>query len=132
VQRIVYADNEANYCPTCQTEGRLLADRSLSRLLKEDWPRSLEELEERRAQRIAPTARADAASGPAEAARSAVVAPAARPPRARAGIAAPASSPSRLPPPTSAPTSPSIPGDAAAATPDTAARRKPGNKPRRA
>ncbi|HSR99829.1 MAG TPA: DNA-formamidopyrimidine glycosylase family protein [Kofleriaceae bacterium] len=56
VQRIVYADNEANYCPTCQTEGRLLADRSLSRLLKEDWPRSLEELEERKAQRIAPTA----------------------------------------------------------------------------
>jgi formamidopyrimidine-DNA glycosylase len=52
VQRIVYADNEANYCPTCQTEGRLLADRSLSRLLKEDWPKSLEELEERRAQRI--------------------------------------------------------------------------------
>ena len=52
VQRIVYADNEANYCPTCQTEGRLLADRSLSRLLKEDWPRTLEELEERRAQRV--------------------------------------------------------------------------------
>ena len=51
VQRIVYADNEANYCATCQTEGRLLADRSLSRLLKEDWPKSLEELEERRAQR---------------------------------------------------------------------------------
>ncbi len=51
VQRIVYADNEANYCPTCQTEGRLLADRALSRLLKEDWPRSLEELEERRATR---------------------------------------------------------------------------------
>ena len=50
VQRIVYAENEANYCPTCQTEGRLLADRSLSRLLKEDWPRSLEELEQRRAQ----------------------------------------------------------------------------------
>ncbi|MCX5746779.1 MAG: formamidopyrimidine-DNA glycosylase [Proteobacteria bacterium] len=48
VQRIVYAANEANYCPTCQTEGRLLADRSLSRLLKEDWPRTLEELEERR------------------------------------------------------------------------------------
>ena len=46
VQRIVYADNETNYCPTCQTGGRLLADRSLSRLLKEDWPRSLEELEE--------------------------------------------------------------------------------------
>lgn len=48
VQRIVYADNEANYCPTCQTEGRLLADRSLSRLLKQDWPKTLEELEERR------------------------------------------------------------------------------------
>jgi formamidopyrimidine-DNA glycosylase len=54
VQRIVYADNEANYCPTCQTEGRLLADRSLSRLLKEDWPRSLEELEDRKAQRVPP------------------------------------------------------------------------------
>jgi formamidopyrimidine-DNA glycosylase len=51
VQRIVYADNEANYCPTCQTEGRLLADRSLSRLLKDDWPKTLEELEERRAER---------------------------------------------------------------------------------
>ncbi len=51
IQRIVYADNEANYCPTCQTEGRLLADRSLSRLLKEDWPKTLEELEDRRAQR---------------------------------------------------------------------------------
>ncbi len=51
IQRIVYADNEANYCPTCQTEGKLLADRSLSRLLKEDWPRTLEELEERKASR---------------------------------------------------------------------------------
>jgi formamidopyrimidine-DNA glycosylase len=51
VQRIIYADNEANYCPTCQTEGRLLADRGLSRLLKEDWPKNLEELEERKAQR---------------------------------------------------------------------------------
>lgn len=48
VQRIVYADNEANYCPTCQTEGKLLADRSLSRLLKEDWPKTLEELENRK------------------------------------------------------------------------------------
>jgi formamidopyrimidine-DNA glycosylase len=48
VQRIVYADNEANYCPTCQTEGRLLADRALSRLLKDNWPKSLEELEERK------------------------------------------------------------------------------------
>ena len=45
VQRIVYASNEANYCPRCQTNGRLLADRGLSRLLKSDWPRSLEELE---------------------------------------------------------------------------------------
>ena len=45
VQRIAYASNEANYCPRCQTGGRLLADRSLSRLLKSDWPRSLDELE---------------------------------------------------------------------------------------
>jgi formamidopyrimidine-DNA glycosylase len=51
VQRIVYADNETNYCPLCQTGGRLLADRSLSRLLRDDWPRSIEELEERRAGR---------------------------------------------------------------------------------
>jgi formamidopyrimidine-DNA glycosylase len=49
VQRIVYADNETNYCPTCQTSGKLLADRSLSRLLGEDWPRTLEELEEMKA-----------------------------------------------------------------------------------
>jgi formamidopyrimidine-DNA glycosylase len=48
VQRIRYAENETNYCPACQTGGRLLADRGLSRLLKGDWPRSLEELEERR------------------------------------------------------------------------------------
>src|SRR6266511_693685 len=47
VQRIVHAENEANYCATCQTGGKLLADRALSRLLKEDWPRTLEELEER-------------------------------------------------------------------------------------
>ncbi|HEX7138915.1 MAG TPA: DNA-formamidopyrimidine glycosylase family protein [Vicinamibacterales bacterium] len=45
VQRIVYADNECNYCAVCQTGGRLLADRSLSRLLKDDWPRSIEALE---------------------------------------------------------------------------------------
>lgn len=45
VQRIRYADNETNYCPRCQTEGKLLADRSLSRLLKNDWPRSIDELE---------------------------------------------------------------------------------------
>jgi formamidopyrimidine-DNA glycosylase len=48
VQRIQYASNETNYCATCQTGGRLLADRSLSRLLKGDWPRTLEELEEMR------------------------------------------------------------------------------------
>ncbi len=45
VQRIRYASNETNYCARCQTEGRLLADRSLSRLLKKDWPKSLDELE---------------------------------------------------------------------------------------
>ncbi|HVG85294.1 MAG TPA: DNA-formamidopyrimidine glycosylase family protein [Vicinamibacterales bacterium] len=49
IQRIRYASNEANYCPTCQTGGRLLADRGLSRLLKGDWPRTLEELERRKA-----------------------------------------------------------------------------------
>lgn len=45
VQRIVYSENETNYCATCQTGGKLLADRSLSRLLKDDWPRTVEELE---------------------------------------------------------------------------------------
>src|SRR5213079_3058939 len=45
VQRIRYAENETNYCPRCQTGGKLLADRSLSRLLKKDWPRTIEELE---------------------------------------------------------------------------------------
>lgn len=45
VQRIRYAENETNYCPRCQTEGKVLADRSLSRLLKSDWPRTIEELE---------------------------------------------------------------------------------------
>jgi formamidopyrimidine-DNA glycosylase len=45
IQRIRYADNETNYCPRCQTEGRVLADRSLSRLLGADWPRTLDELE---------------------------------------------------------------------------------------
>jgi formamidopyrimidine-DNA glycosylase len=48
VQRIVHAENEANYCAACQNQGRLLADRALSRLLHEDWPRTLEALEERR------------------------------------------------------------------------------------
>jgi formamidopyrimidine-DNA glycosylase len=45
VQRIRYVENETNYCPRCQTEGKILADRSLSRLLKDDWPRTVEELE---------------------------------------------------------------------------------------
>lgn len=48
VQRIVYTENEANYCPTCQTGGKLLADRALSQLLRGDWPKTLEELEERK------------------------------------------------------------------------------------
>lgn len=48
IQRIRYANNETNYCPNCQTDGKLLADRSLSRLLKKDWPRSLEALEEKK------------------------------------------------------------------------------------
>ncbi len=51
VQRIVYAENETNYCARCQTGGRLLADRALSRLLKQDWPRALDELEELRRHR---------------------------------------------------------------------------------
>jgi formamidopyrimidine-DNA glycosylase len=54
VQRIVYAENETNYCPRCQTGGRLLADRALSRLLREDWPRTVEELEERLTSRPGP------------------------------------------------------------------------------
>ncbi len=48
VQRIRYASNETNYCPRCQTDGTILADRSLSRLLKSDWPRNVEELEQKR------------------------------------------------------------------------------------
>ena len=48
VQRIAYAENECNYCPRCQTGGKLLADRALSRLMHGDWPRTIEELEERR------------------------------------------------------------------------------------
>jgi formamidopyrimidine-DNA glycosylase len=48
IQRIQYATNEANYCPTCQTNGKLLADRGLSRLLKDDWPKSLEDMERRK------------------------------------------------------------------------------------
>ncbi len=48
VQRIVYAENECNYCPRCQTDGEILADRALSRLLKDDWPKTVDELEELR------------------------------------------------------------------------------------
>lgn len=51
VQRIRYANNEANYCPRCQTEGKVLADRGLSRLLRGDWPKSIDELEELEAKR---------------------------------------------------------------------------------
>ena len=64
VQHIVHADNETNYCPTCQTGGKLLADRSLSRLLKEDWPRTLEELEESRAATRERMLGTDAAAAP--------------------------------------------------------------------
>ena len=54
IQRIRYASNETNYCVACQTNGKLLADRGLSRLLREDWPRSLEELEFARARGALP------------------------------------------------------------------------------
>lgn len=54
IQRITYATNECNYCPGCQTEGKLLADRGLSRLLRGDWPKSLEEMEEWKAARRSP------------------------------------------------------------------------------
>lgn len=54
VQRIRYASNETNYCAQCQTGGKLLADRSLSRLLRQDWPRSLEEMEERLSAGLSP------------------------------------------------------------------------------
>ena len=55
IQRIAYAQNEANYCPKCQTGGKLLADRALSRLLKKDWPKSLEDMERHKAARGKPT-----------------------------------------------------------------------------
>lgn len=64
VQRIVYAENEANYCPTCQTSGRLLADRALSRLLRADWPKTLDELEQRRASGRLATRRIDGRTSP--------------------------------------------------------------------
>jgi len=63
VQRIVYAENEANYCARCQTEGKLLADRALSRLLH-DWPKTLEELEERKERQTARGPVFDGAAGP--------------------------------------------------------------------
>jgi formamidopyrimidine-DNA glycosylase len=82
VQRIIYADNEANYCATCQTGGKLLADRGLSRLLKDDWPRSLEELEERKArQRAAATPPPEPPAPPAP--------PAAKPRKPRTAAAPP-------------------------------------------
>lgn len=52
IQRIAYAENEANYCAVCQTDGKLLADRSLSRLLRGEWPRTINELEEMRARHV--------------------------------------------------------------------------------
>jgi formamidopyrimidine-DNA glycosylase len=64
VQRIVHAENETNYCARCQTAGRLLADRALSRLLRQDWPRTLEELEERRAPGTAGMSAGGASSPP--------------------------------------------------------------------
>jgi formamidopyrimidine-DNA glycosylase len=54
IQRIRYADNEANYCATCQTGGKLLADRAMSRLLKQDWPKSLDEMDQHMAKRRRP------------------------------------------------------------------------------
>jgi formamidopyrimidine-DNA glycosylase len=63
VQRIRHAENESNYCARCQTGGRLLADRSLSRLLRDDWPRTLEELEEERAARVTSSGRAGGRRG---------------------------------------------------------------------
>jgi formamidopyrimidine-DNA glycosylase len=68
VQRIRYADNETNYCPRCQTGGKLLADRSLSRLLREDWPRTLEELEKIRSG--VPASMASAKTSPSRPART--------------------------------------------------------------
>jgi formamidopyrimidine-DNA glycosylase len=71
VQRIVYAENEANYCAACQTGGRLLADRALSRLLKADWPRTVAELEERKRSQRAAAAPGETANSPVVPARGA-------------------------------------------------------------
>lgn len=71
VQRIVYAENEANYCAGCQNAGKLFADRSLSRLLRNEWPRTLEELEEAKEARLSPPrSPADAPSAPARRGRA--------------------------------------------------------------
>lgn len=88
VQRIRYAENEVNYCPSCQTNGRLLADRSLSRLLKSDWPKSLEELEERRREQALP-----AESGAARAVKSAAKKSTATPRSRRASPVVPETAP---------------------------------------
>ena len=69
VQRIVYAENEVNYCPKCQIGGRILADRSLSRLLKEDWPRTIDEAEGLTRAIASPRSREDV-NGPAQAAEA--------------------------------------------------------------
>jgi formamidopyrimidine-DNA glycosylase len=66
VQRIRYADNEMNYCPTCQTDGKLLADRSLSRLMRGDWPKTLDELEAKKKVLTAPSATPAPAPAPAK------------------------------------------------------------------
>lgn len=101
VCRIVYAENEANYCATCQTGGKLLADRSLSRLMREDWPRSLEELEERKAERAAQWRVHEPAPQRAAAEASATPGPGApappAPPPAGVRPAAPPTSPAAAP-----------------------------------
>ncbi|MBX3218696.1 MAG: formamidopyrimidine-DNA glycosylase [Labilithrix sp.] len=110
VQRIRYAANESNYCPTCQTDDKLLADRSLSRLMRGDWPKTLEELEAKKTQ-----SRAAAAPAGSIAARAASFIPA-RPP---AGAGA---TPDTAPPKAAArePPSAAPPKAKGAATPDTA------------
>jgi formamidopyrimidine-DNA glycosylase len=101
VQRIVYAENEANYCAACQTGGRLLADRALSRLLKADWPRTLVQLEERQRdqrdqrdqRRAAAGAEADAGPYPAAPDPAALADPAAPAARSIPAGAAPSAAP---------------------------------------
>src|SRR5262249_21439587 len=102
VERIVYAENETNSCARCQTGGRLLADRARSRLLREDWPRTLEELEEGRTPVSAALGPEDRASPPARPTRSTRAASSAgtrnrRRPDGRPQPAGPAPAPSRRP-----------------------------------